>query len=241
MLKSFEQQRILLISTGMSRFAARILLNVLIVIAFSHSKPVFALSLPRSVNLAVPFTSQAPYTNWDRTHEEACEEAAILMVHWYWEGKNAQLKMQNGKGKAEAERAILDLVRFQKKKYGFFESTPAQQTAQLIKDRWGHTNVDVIADPTLMQIKKELAAGNPVIIPAAGRSLGNPNFKRPGPLYHMLVIKGYTKDGWLITNDAGTRRGAGYRYKSSVLMNAIHDWNGGRVKSGRKVMIVVRK
>lgn len=200
-------------------------------------------ALPSSINLAVPFTSQAPFANWDRTHEEACEEAAILMVHWYWEGKSSKGIRNKGEGKSkeEAEKAILDLVRFQKKQYGFFESTTALQTAQLIKDRWGHTNVDVIANPTLAQIKRELAAGNPVIVPAAGRSLGNPNFKRPGPLYHMLVIKGYIKDGWLITNDAGTRRGADYRYKASVLMNAMHDWNGGRVKSGRKVMIVVRK
>ena len=55
----------------------------------------------------------------------------------------------------------------------------------------------------------------------------------------MLIIKGYTKEGNFITNDPGTRRGADFIYSPGVLMNAIHDWNGGDVDNGKKVMIVV--
>jgi hypothetical protein len=73
----------------------------------------------------------------------------------------------------------------------------------------------------------------------AGRQLGNPNYKQPGPLYHMLVIKGYKKNGDFITNDSGTRKGADYIYQADVIMQAMHDWNGGKVKTGKKVMLIV--
>ena len=55
----------------------------------------------------------------------------------------------------------------------------------------------------------------------------------------MLVIKGYTKDGRFITNDPGTRRGANYLYDPNIVLNAIHYWNGGDVKNGKKAVIVV--
>ncbi len=57
----------------------------------------------------------------------------------------------------------------------------------------------------------------------------------------MLVLRGYTKDGYVITNDPGTKRGAQYAYRWSVLLNAIHDWNGGDVENGEKVVIVVSR
>ena len=50
--------------------------------------------------------------------------------------------------------------------------------------------------------------GVPVLLPAAGRLLRNPYFSGQGPLYHMLVVKGYTRDGKIITDDPGTRLAA---------------------------------
>lgn len=224
----------------MSRTAAKILGSILFLGALLFSRQVFAAALPSSVNLAVPFTVQAPFAHWDHTHEEACEEAAALMVNRYWDKAGIKNQKAEKIPPQEAEKAIQDLVAFQKKRYGFFESTTAKETARFIEDKWGYATIDLIENPTLAQIKRELAAGFPIIVPAAGRKLGNPYFKRPGPLYHMLVIKGYTADGWIITNDAGTRRGADYRYRLNVLLNAIHNWNGGKVESGRKVAIIVR-
>ena len=40
--------------------------------------------LPSQFNLAVPFVLQAPTANWDAVHNETCEEAAVLTVHYYW-------------------------------------------------------------------------------------------------------------------------------------------------------------
>lgn len=70
--------------------------------------------------------------------------------------------------------------------------------------------------------------------------LGNPYFTPPGPIYHMLVIKGYNLTEF-ITNDPGTRRGADYVYSYQTLMKAIHDWNNGNVESGKSATISVQK
>ena len=188
--------------------------------------------LPAEINLKVPFTPQAPHANWELPYGEACEEASVLMVHYYFEKKTFT--------KESADKEIKKLVDFQNKKYGFYKDSTADETARFIKDYLKYKKVRVIT-ASIDAIKQELAAGRPVIIPAAGRLLGNPNFRRPGPLYHMLVVKGYTKDGKFITNDPGTRNGANYFYDQKVLMNAIHDWNGGDVNKGKKVIIVVDK
>ena len=99
----------------------------------------------------------------------------------------------------------------------------------------------IINAPTIEDIKAVIAAGYPVIVPAAGRDLGNVNFRDPGPLYHMLVIVGYDENDF-ITNDPGTRNGEGYRYKQQVLYDAIHDLTPvlENIREGRKVMMVVK-
>jgi uncharacterized protein YvpB len=98
----------------------------------------------------------------------------------------------------------------------------------------------VIYDFPKEDLKKYLAKGNPVIVPAAGRELKNPNFTAPGPLYHNLVLVGYDKN-IIITNDPGTRKGRGYIYDMDVLYNAIHDFPGKpeNIIQGRKAMIVL--
>ena len=58
----------------------------------------------------------------------------------------------------------------------------------------------------------------------------------------MLVIKGYTKNGF-VTNDPGTRRGASYPYSFNVLYNANGDWDHDTesVNQTKKMIIVVWK
>lgn len=101
-----------------------------------------------------------------------------------------------------------------------------------------HTRV--LTDVTTEALRHELALGNPIIIPAAGRLLKNPYFTGAGPYYHMLVIIGYTSDGF-ITNDPGTKRGSQYWYPTDVLMGAIHDWVGVKeiIATGPKKALVV--
>jgi hypothetical protein len=190
---------------------------------------------PLEVNLAVPFVEQAPYRVWDAVHEETCEEASLIMVDGFYKNVKTITPLA-------AEAGLLKLVDYQKLTLGFFEDTDAAQTARILRDYFGYKNAAVTYDISINDIKKELAAGRPVIVPAAGKLLGNPYFRGGGPDYHMLVIKGYTKDGRFITNDPGTRRGADYLYKFDKLYQAINDWDSVKHGlSGRKAMIVVSR
>lgn len=190
-------------------------------------------ALPAEINIAVPFISQAPYAVWDALHKEACEEAAAIMLNGFYQGKK---KID----KEGAELAIQSLAAWEKEKFGYFEDTTAAEVVLILKEYFGLSSAAAVYDISVEDIKKELAAGRPVLVPAAGRLLNNPYYRQPGPLYHMLVIKGYTKDGSFITNDAGTRWGEDFTYKFDVLYKAIHDWvPGGDILTGRKVMIVV--
>ncbi len=194
----------------------------------------FTGKLPAEVNLDVPFTTQAPNSNWDMPYQEACEEASAIMVDGYYRGEHGKIPVDR------ADKAILDLVAFEKKNYGFYEDTTAEQTAKFIKEAYGYTRVIVKPLTSVEEIKKPLALGYPVIIPFAGKMLGNPNYKNGGPPYHMLVIRGYTGDKF-ITNDPGTRKGEGYLYDPLTIMNAAHDWTGSKdtVSSGKAYIIVV--
>lgn len=188
--------------------------------------------LPPKVLIKVPFTSQAPFAVWDAYHEDACEEAAIIMVKYYLDNKSLS--------KEQADKEIMALIDFEIKNYGSYIDSDARQMVDMSKRFYGITNMKVIYDFQKGDIKKYLALGKPIIIPAAGRLLGNPNFKAPGPLYHALVLTGYDGD-WIITNDPGTRKGENYRYKLDIIYNAIHDFSGDKdkIEQGRKAMIVL--
>lgn len=194
----------------------------------------FTGKLPAEVNLDVPFTSQAPKSNWDFPYQEACEEASAIMVDGYYRGERGKIPADR------ADKAILAIVDFQKKNYGFYEDTTAEQTAKFIKEAYGYSRVIVKPLTSVEEIKKPLALGYPVIVPFAGKLLGNPNYRNGGPPYHMMVIRGYTVDKF-ITNDPGTRKGEGYLYDPLTIMNAAHDWTGSKdtVSTGKAYMIVV--
>lgn len=186
--------------------------------------------IQETVNLNIPFTSQAPSGNWDLPFKEACEEASILMVNKFYEGRSFV-------SAAESESDIKKMVEFEESR-GLSVDMDAEETAKVMKEYLGYQNVRVVYDITVQDIKKELSQGKPVIVPAAGRMLGNPYYRQPGPPYHMLVVKGYTSSKF-ITNDPGTRHGKDFTYDFDTFYNAIHDWNNGNVEQGRKAMIVV--
>ena len=191
--------------------------------------------LPDSINLAVPFTPQAPHANWSEPFEETCEEASLYMVDAFYKG------IPEGLISADtAEKDLLSIVGFENETFGFYQDTTAQQVSTVAELLYGYGHVDLIDNPTVEDIKTQLVAGRPVLVPTAGRLLGNPNFQQPGPIYHMLVVRGYTAKGQFIVNDPGTRRGEAYVYDFDTLMNAMHDWNNGdAIEQGEKRAIVI--
>ena len=209
-------------------------------------------NLPDKIVYDVPFTTQSPFARWNELHEEACEEASLIMLKYY----NDKMKRPGlvKLSKEIAEEEIQKLVKYQIKKYGDFYDTDVKTTKQIGEDFYKLNNLKIIENFTIEDLKKELARGNIILIPTAGRELGNQNFTPPGPLYHNLVIIGYddkaTVDsagrkskGVFITNDPGTRNGKNYKYNQEILYQAIHDFPGdiNKISQGSKRGIVLSK
>lgn len=206
---------------------------------FPQSLPKSTISAPKPplpsvhsiVVLPVPFTPQAPFANWDVPHEEACEEASMLMAAEYFK-HNPKLRLDP----AYADEQILQLEAWETKKLGYYEDTTAAEVVSILKTYFGLSTELIPYDPVLM--RRSIDEKKLIILPTAGRLLGNPHFRAPGPLYHMLVVRGYQGDEFIV-NDPGTKYGESYRYKQSVLTNAVHDFNGADTPHGARVMVVV--
>lgn len=169
-----------------------------------------------AINLAVPFTSQAPTANWAQPFQDACEESSLIMVEHYYANK----KMPD---KLAVEKIILDMVDWEVKTWGVHPELPVAKEIELALAMYNQ-KMEVVENLTVEKIKDLLRQGRPVIVPADGKKLDNPNFQNGGPVYHMLVIKGFTGDKF-ITNDPGTRLGADFIYTQDNLMYAIADWD----------------
>ncbi|HNZ86537.1 MAG TPA: C39 family peptidase [bacterium] len=187
----------------------------------------------QEINLKVPFTIQSPDQKWDGVYKEGCEEASILMVYSFLNNKNITVD--------SAMKDIGAMINLQNEIFSGHYNLSATTTAYLANKFFG-LDSQIVQLKSIEDIKSILSNGNPLILPALGRELHNPNFKSPGPIYHMLVVKGYTKDGAIITNDPGTRKGKDYIYNSDILFNAIADWdyNIGTPNANIKVGIILK-
>ncbi|OGI26248.1 MAG: hypothetical protein A3J76_01555 [Candidatus Moranbacteria bacterium RBG_13_45_13] len=191
------------------------------------------LEAPEKFLLDIPFYSQAPLSKWDAFHEDMCEEASVLNAGLYLEEK----KLTKDQFEAELQK----MQNVEKKGIGEWKSTTIAQTKKLVDIYFeGKVKSKIIENPAIDEIEAEIAAGRPVVVPLAGREIGNPNFTPPGPVYHMLVIKGYDPQNF-ITNDVGTRKGNSYTYKKEVIMKNIHDWNEKDIHLGGKRVLVLIK
>lgn len=190
---------------------------------------------PAELRLKVPFTPQAPTANWDELHNEACEEASIIMA-WAYFNNITPLST------AQVETEIDKLTNWQQENYGYYLSITTPETARVAEEVYG-LSAEVTSFNT-DTIKQALAENRLVIIPAQGQLLENPNFKPPGPPYHMLVITGYYNKGdvdYFTTNDPGTRRGENYEYTFETIELATGNYSHTtkQVNTGDKDMIII--
>jgi hypothetical protein len=81
-----------------------------------------------------------------------------------------------------------------------------------------------------------------VLLPINARKLGNPKYQDTGPLYHMIVVRGYSEKAFIV-NDPGTNEGNGNTYTFEVLKTAASDWNEAakKMESDRKIALVLSK
>lgn len=194
--------------------------------------------IPTKEENEVVFVVQAPKGQWENElFQDACEEASVLMAGSWLIGSKQKFS------KDEATRELEKMFAFERENYGQAYDLSAKDTAQFLRDYYKTQDVTVIYDITTHDIVRALADGKIVIVPSNGQKLGNPYFTAPGPERHMLVITGYDqKKQEYITNDPGTRRGAGFRYDYDTLIAAVRDYPTGHkelITEEKTVMIVV--
>jgi hypothetical protein len=188
--------------------------------------------LPDSFLIPMPYTPQAPNANW-AVHEESCEEAAILMVHYLLDKKLA-LSVGTVIPASISSTELVALKNWQVKNWGPEKDLNLYNVGKLANAYYGYS-YKVTEDITETEIKKEVAAGHPVLVPVITHALENPHYGRL-PSYHILVIKGYDAAG-IITNDAGIKEGENYRYTWDILWKAI-DAQTAQMKQGRDMLTI---
>lgn len=197
------------------------------------------IEIPAKLELDVDFAPQAPFGNWNELHEEACEEASMVTVAKYF------LNLPLDDQVMDNELVKIDAW---EKDHGYKIDLSASEVATVLQ-QYFKVNSKVVSDVSVDRIKYELSLGHLIIVPAAGRELQNPYFRSPGPIYHMLVIKGYNSSEFIV-NEVGTKRGDSFKYKYQTLIDAVHDWNptwshyevtDDQMESQPKKMVVVSK
>lgn len=199
-----------------------------------------SLQTSAAIVLAVPYTSEIPNGRWVGPWKNACEEAGVTMVNQYYLG--------NGGNKRIPPRLAVQLMTsifaWEDRVFGFDSDTDAAETARIINE-FSSAAATVKYNPTLDDIKKELAAGHPVISFHYGFDLHNPliPFKRGGSYYHVMVLIGYDDAAQeFIVNDPGNdRSGLDYRYPYATIINTLHNFDHAtRQVDGRPVVLFTR-
>lgn len=197
-----------------------------------------AVAVPRTVQLPVPFTSQAPLGDWPAS-QHTCEEASLLMVDRFLNGDHSGRLIDP----RTATRAINEITMWKPA----VDLTPQQlgEMAQLHMG-WAYT----IQPATRLAMEQQLALGRPLIIGVRTHGLGNPSYpgyfthyEQPGwSVSHYLVVVGYDSSGRFVVNDPGITTGHGYHITFDQLMHAIDDLDHAypQLNAGRVFLVLAR-
>jgi hypothetical protein len=189
------------------------------------------LSKPQVVILQVPFTPQAPTNNWNRN--EDCEETSITMAQAFLNG-NMDDRLPAG----IAQASINSLKKWEQSNLGYNANTGADATTKMAEGVFS-MKIKQISNYTEQDLKDELIKHHPILLPINARLLGNPKYQNSGPLYHMIVVRGFKGDTFIV-NDPGTDSGDGNEYPFSTLKKAAADWNNAAktMNMSRKIALV---
>lgn len=189
---------------------------------------------PTTFAMQVPFSSQAPNNNWSRN--EDCEETSITMANAYLTGSTEDKLNTDA-----AQFAINTLKKWEQDNLGYNANTGIDATTKMAEGAFG-LKVKQVPNFTEQDLKTELLNRHPILLALNARLLGNPKYQDSGPLYHMIVLRGYNQKGFFV-NDPGTDGGDGSTYSFDVLKNASADWNNvtKAMETDRKIALVLSK
>jgi len=189
---------------------------------------------PPELNLAVPFTTQAPNGNW--AGNENCEETSAVMAAAYLNGNTQETLEAN-----VAQDEINKLIVWENENLKYNANTGAHETASMIQSALNlHTIVK--DDFTEDDIKNAITNKFVVLLPLNAQLLDPSNYPDLHPSYHMVVIRGY-RDHLFYINDPGTTLGKNNPYTFEQIHNLAADWNQvtKKIDTGKKTIIIVSK
>ena len=195
--------------------------------------------LPDKHLIETAFVPQSPEKNWDEPWQDACEEASLLTVDYFY--KNiSDVDTQTIK------EDLLEMIDFEDQQSSTHDMN-INQMSFVAQNYLGYTT-KTIDNPTADNIKEYIAQDIPIIVPANGKTLyqENKHFSSGGPYYHNLVILGYDDNTQKFTvHDVGTQFGAYFKYSYSLLLESIHDFPESNQKEdinqGSKRVLILLK
>lgn len=195
--------------------------------------------LPDKHQIKTVFVPQSPEKNWDQPWQDACEEASLLTVDYYY-------KNITSSDPQTIKNDLLKIFDFESQQ-SFTHDVNIDQMA-VVAEKYLAYSAKIIIDPSLEDIKKYISQDIPVIIPANGKTLyqENKHFKDGGPYYHNIVVLGYDDNIKKFTvHDVGTQFGAYFKYSYSLLIDSIHDFPASNQKEDinqgdKKVLILLK-
>jgi len=194
--------------------------------------------LPNKHLIKTSFVPQSPEQNWDQPWQDACEEAALLTVNYFYKNQDPNLETMRDD--------ILKMIDFENSQ-AFTHDMNLDQMSLVVKKYLGFDS-QIIENPTIDDIKKYISQDIPIVVPANGKTLfkENKHFTNGGPYYHNLTILGYDDSkNQFIVHDVGTKSGAYFKYSYSLLIESIHDFpitkNKEDINTGSKKVLILLK
>lgn len=200
-----------LISNTTFQITSIVAVGIIIFFYFTIYKP----AQNESIELDVPYASQAPYGQWKEPWDEACEETSATMIDAYY-------KDQDHLPVEEVKKVVESMIEWEKTNQIPIEDTDANQTTSLINNTTSF-KAEIKTNPTVEEIKNELNAKRPVIALINMYTLYSEETK--GDSYHVLVITGYNerRKVFIVNDPARSKKEYGY----DTLLHALHDFNPG--------------
>lgn len=193
-------------------------------------------ALPPTVLMPVPYTTQAPFGNWE-ARQHTCEEASLVMVDHYLRGDHSG---------APIDPAIADAAINQITPWKPAVDLTTQQVGEVAKLHLGWSYE--VFQASRLNMQRQLALGRPLIVGVRTHGLGNANYPGYSTHYeqpawsvsHYLVVVGYRASGSFVLNDPGITRGQGYDITYDQLMHAIDDLDQAypALNSGRVFLVL---
>lgn len=178
----------------------------------------------------MPFTSQAPAGNWSEPWKNACEETSLFMVNSFYADNDIK--------KADAIKQIKTIIAAKNAEFTVSADESLEKISALIQLLGLPWQTEIVVNPSIEEIKQQLANNQPIIAPVYAPALYT---AVDGPDYHVMVMTGYDDEtSEFIVNDPAMKNGKGARFDYTVFLNAIHDLNSANYRARQKALLFTK-